>query len=226
MAKIAERDAEKLPLERRVDELERGVSRNGRNSGKPPSSDGLDKPSADQIRTRSLRRKSNRKSGGQPGHPGATQMRVEGLYDVVDIFPEPASAEKAWRDARPKATSARHEGRRPARELRGRTRISNDRGERNAPGRFDTKLAAKEFATPRSVAVMRMPELDILEAEPVPPGASPDASIQTIGSAQAVEFMPDPAIAGLESTRAITIFPSNSGGRQPSVDTPPYPRYS
>ena len=87
-AKLAERDAEKLSLEQRVDELERSASRNSFNSGKPPAGDGLAKPAADQIRTRSLRRKSNRNSGGQPGHPGATLMRFENPDEIVDIFPE------------------------------------------------------------------------------------------------------------------------------------------
>ena len=40
---------------------------------------------ADRIRTRSLRRKSNRMSGGQPG---SKLMRVDDPDEVVDIFPE------------------------------------------------------------------------------------------------------------------------------------------
>ena len=87
-AKLAERDAAKLSLEQRVHELEGNASKNSFNSGKPPSSDGLAKPPADQIRTRSLRRKSNRNSGGRPGHSGATLMRFENPDEVVDIFPE------------------------------------------------------------------------------------------------------------------------------------------
>ena len=87
-AKLAERDAEKLSLEQRVRELARNASKISFNSGKPPSGDGLAKPAADQIRTRSLRRKSNRKSGGRLGHPGATLMRFENPDEIVDIFPE------------------------------------------------------------------------------------------------------------------------------------------
>jgi transposase len=53
-------------LEVRVKELENQISKNSRNSSKPPSGDGFGK------RTRSLRGKSERPSGGQTGHRGTT----------------------------------------------------------------------------------------------------------------------------------------------------------
>lgn len=63
-------------LEERVEALENQISKNSRNSSKAPSSDGF-KP-----RTKSQRRKSERSSGGQPGHPGATLEWAEEVHHV------------------------------------------------------------------------------------------------------------------------------------------------
>ena len=68
-AKISELEAQNRALQERVAELERQLGLNSTNSSKPPSSDGVKQPSR---RTRSLRTKSNRPSGGQAGHPGQT----------------------------------------------------------------------------------------------------------------------------------------------------------
>ncbi len=57
----------------RIAELEAQLKANSRNSGKPPSSDGLGKP---PPKPRSLRKKTGRKPGGQDGHEGKTLAQV------------------------------------------------------------------------------------------------------------------------------------------------------
>ncbi|HEY9643916.1 MAG TPA: IS66 family transposase [Coleofasciculaceae cyanobacterium] len=65
-------------LESRVEVLENQLSKNSRNSSKPPSGDGFGK------RTRSLRPKGERRKGGQTEHPGTTLEWSETVDWVVE----------------------------------------------------------------------------------------------------------------------------------------------
>ncbi|MBK6904230.1 MAG: IS66 family transposase [Saprospirales bacterium] len=66
-------------LESRIKELEDQLSKNSRNSNKPPSTDEFDKPAP-----RSLRKKTGRKSGGQKGHSG-TNLAMVAFPDVEQV---------------------------------------------------------------------------------------------------------------------------------------------
>ena len=71
-----------------VAELKRQLGLNSRNSSKPPSSDSpFVKPAP-----RSLRRKSGRKPGGQPGHPGSTLALVANPDKRLRHEPGPCAA--------------------------------------------------------------------------------------------------------------------------------------
>lgn len=64
-------EAEVHELRRQIKELKDRLALHSRNSSKPPSTDGLAKPAP-----KSLRQKTGRKPGGQPGHPGKTLQQV------------------------------------------------------------------------------------------------------------------------------------------------------
>ena len=74
-------------LRAHIAELERRLGLNSSNSGKPPSSDGLKKPS----RVSSLRERSGKKPGGQKGHKGETLRQVTDPNEVVNHYPPACS---------------------------------------------------------------------------------------------------------------------------------------
>jgi hypothetical protein len=87
--KLARKECEVYALTRRLQELQaelarlgltagEGLRRDSHNSGLPPSADPPGAKAANAVRrTRSLRRKSGRRVGGQAGHRGATLHQVE-----------------------------------------------------------------------------------------------------------------------------------------------------
>lgn len=78
LAVIAAHEKRIRDLETRLQELESRLAKNSHNSSKPPSSDGYTKPAP-----KSLREKSDRPSGGQPGNPGQSLCFVDKPGHVV-----------------------------------------------------------------------------------------------------------------------------------------------
>jgi transposase len=70
-----------LQLIDRIEKLESQLAKNSHNSSKPPSSDGLKK----KMRTKSQRRKSGKKSGGQKGHKGKTLEMTDTPNETIKL---------------------------------------------------------------------------------------------------------------------------------------------
>ena len=80
-----------MALKQRIGVLDRSSNLRSDNSGKLPSSDGFAKPPPDEKKKKrvfSLRGKSKRKSGGQPGHRGATLRWAEKPDRDIDLVPK------------------------------------------------------------------------------------------------------------------------------------------
>ena len=71
-AKVAQHEELIAKLLAQLEELEARLNLNSTNSSKPPSSDGLNKPAP-----KSLRKKTGRTTGGQPGHEGKTLEQIQ-----------------------------------------------------------------------------------------------------------------------------------------------------
>jgi transposase len=77
---VASQQATIVRLEARIAQLEAMLAADSTKSNRPPSSDGLKKG---PPKPRSLRQKSGKKPGGQPGHPGTTFAWSENPDHIV-----------------------------------------------------------------------------------------------------------------------------------------------
>lgn len=83
-------------LTTRISVLEGQKAKDSHNSGKPPSSDGLKRR---VQKTKSLREKSGKKSGGQAGHPGSTLQMVQKPDETKTLIP--THCEQCQQDLQP-----------------------------------------------------------------------------------------------------------------------------
>ena len=87
-ALVAELRAQVVVLADRVVQLERRVGRDSSNSSRPPSSDSPYTKQPPASRDRSLRGRSDRKRGKQPGEPGVSLSQVADPDEIVVCAPD------------------------------------------------------------------------------------------------------------------------------------------
>jgi len=75
-----------LQFSARLQHIEEQVAKNSNNSSKPPSSDGLSKDPLKPM-PQSLRKKTGKNAGAQPGHTGKTLLPVESPDQIVEHRP-------------------------------------------------------------------------------------------------------------------------------------------
>ena len=78
-SQVSSLETKNQELEERLKKLVGEKSKSSRNSSRPPSADGLKK------KTKSLRKKSERKSGGQKGHEGSTLEMTDAPDEIIKI---------------------------------------------------------------------------------------------------------------------------------------------
>jgi len=87
-AQIVELRSQVAVLGERVAQLERQAGRDSSNSNRPPSSDSPDTKTPRKPKGRSLRGRSGRKPGKQPGDPGTTLAQVPDPDHIVVCAPD------------------------------------------------------------------------------------------------------------------------------------------
>lgn len=89
-------------LHQTIQELKEQINKNSKNSSKPPSSDGFKKTSP-----KSLRKPSEKKAGGQEGHPGTYLAVIADPDDVIGICHPSARGALTTRCAKEQPVSPR-----------------------------------------------------------------------------------------------------------------------
>jgi hypothetical protein len=82
-ARVAELTEQNAVQAARIAELERRLGQNSKNSSRPPSSDAFD----NKPPPRSLRKKTDRRPGKQPGSPGSALRQVDDPDEMIDHVP-------------------------------------------------------------------------------------------------------------------------------------------